>query len=252
MKVDMAAIVDAMSNGGDPDVDWFVDLETGEVQIAIGGAERASLAPGVARRRYAPVPAIDAKQDHAIMARFAEQVADRSIRDRLSEALDGKSAFAGFRAVVSQYPDLQRAWIEAKRRAYTDLVTEWLAEHGVDARYDRESGAERASIEPGAESRPPVGLVALLLLGAPGGKTELIEGRVERRFVAGSPAEARAVFEAVARDLCTCYGIPWRGQLVDGRDRFELEGVDLRLQGPRVHLSVRVSPALWRAFRAGS
>jgi len=124
----------------------------------------------------------------------------------------------------------------------------WLAELGVEPRYElRPLEPPPAATRPGP-GRPTVGLLDLLLLGAPDGKTELIDGRVLRTLVAPSPSEARAVFKQVARELCAFHGLAWRKRFVEGTSRFDVERAHLSVADRTVDLEIEVSTALWRAF----
>ena len=100
-------------------------------------------------------------------------------------------------------------------------------------------------------ARPRVGLLDLLLLGAPDGKTELLEGCVPRVIITRSVSDARKVFKDVARDIYESQGAGWRKRLVEGKDTVEVERFHLSVDGTRVTLSVKVPRALWDAFGAG-
>jgi hypothetical protein len=93
-------------------------------------------------------------------------------------------------------------------------------------------------------------LIGLLLLGAPEGKTELIEGRVLRAVAASQPDEARRWFAALAREACTAADVPWSPTLIDGRDQVDIDRLHLhlRLHGVWVELEVDVSRATWERF----
>lgn len=95
---------------------------------------------------------------------------------------------------------------------------------------------------------PGITLVDLLVLGAPGGKTELLGGVVHRVFVAKSPEDARRCFESLAREVCLAAALPWQEELVEGRDSFERGRLSLVVTGPTIELGVRVSYEVWTAF----
>jgi hypothetical protein len=91
-------------------------------------------------------------------------------------------------------------------------------------------------------------LIDLLLLGAPEGKTELIEGRVLRAVAASDPDDARRWFAALAREACAAAGVPWSPTLIDGRDKVDIDRLHLRVDGVWVELEVDVSRATWERF----
>jgi hypothetical protein len=105
---------------------------------------------------------------------------------------------------------------------------------------------------PRAEQRAPappkIGLLDMLLLGAPDGKSELIDGRVLRVITLANSSEARGVFKQLARELCAFFGVEWRNRFIEGKSVFEIERAHLRINGKGVELSIEVPPNVWRSF----
>src|SRR5262249_24140234 len=94
-------------------------------------------------------------------------------------------------------------------------------------------------------------LTDLLLLGAPEGKTEIIDGRVHRVFVAADAGQARRAFADVARELTEQVGIGWRKRFVEGRDDYQMGAGTLRVEGNVVTLEVEVWREVWEQFLRG-
>jgi hypothetical protein len=91
-------------------------------------------------------------------------------------------------------------------------------------------------------------LLDLLLLGAPSGKTELIDGQVLRQLWARTPAEARSLFESLSRQICAYHHFEWNERHVEGRTSFDLGRMHLSVEDTCVDLWVDASIGAWRMF----
>jgi hypothetical protein len=97
-------------------------------------------------------------------------------------------------------------------------------------------------------SELPLELLDLLLLGAPRGKTELIDGQVLRQVWARTPAEARGLFESLARQICAYHHFDWNERHVEGRTSFDLGRMHLSVADTCIELWVDVAVSAWRVF----
>jgi hypothetical protein len=97
-------------------------------------------------------------------------------------------------------------------------------------------------------TEPYIELLDLLLLGAPGGKTELLDGQVLRELWARTPAEARSLFESLSRQVCAYHHFEWSERHVEGRSSFDLGRMHLSVDDTRVELWVDVPIGAWRVF----
>jgi hypothetical protein len=97
-------------------------------------------------------------------------------------------------------------------------------------------------------SETSIELLDLLLLGAPRGKTELIDGQVLRQLWARTPAEARSLFENLSRQVCAYHHFEWNERHVEGRTSFDLGRMHLSVDDTCVELWVDVSIGAWRMF----
>ncbi len=88
----------------------------------------------------------------------------------------------------------------------------------------------------------------VLLLGAPDGKTEMIDGRVSRVFVAKDAVQARAVFVSLAGEVDAAAGGSGEPKLEPDVSRFAAGRFQLELREVAVWLYCRVSRALWDEF----
>ena len=138
-------------------------------------------------------------------------------------------------------PDVPAA-LQHRRDHLLSRALTWLATLGIEPQYEL-----RRPAAPVGQAR--VGLFDMLLLGAPDGKTELINGRVRRHFVATSPEQAHKLFTRLSRGIAEHSGQPGRHPSLEDTNTFELDRCRLTLSGREVELSIAVSPAIWQSFR---
>jgi len=249
LRLDMAALIDAMTMS--TDVPWtsFLDLQEGTV-IDSGvreddddeGVSELALDP----ERYAEIPRLESREEYEIMAAFAASIDDDELRERLDDALQGKGAFSRFRRVVDRDAELREGWYAFKENELIRVARRWLAALEIEPHYELPRHEKPVVSAP--VPAPKVGLFELLLLGAPDGKTELLEGRVLRQIRAKTSAEARVIFTRVARDLCRYFDVPWRKRLVEGTSRFDLELAHLAVEDELVTLGIDVPIVIWKVF----
>jgi hypothetical protein len=249
--VPMDEIVDALDSHGESPT-FYLDTQTGQVELSLDPIETPSSALDPAHTRHAQIPRRDAGDEHRLMQRFVSTVEDDGLRVALEQTLSGKGALRSFREVLQRHPDLSAQWEQHRRDQLVQEAIAWLAQIGIEPQYELRPLPARHPIgrsgqRPG-EPRP--GLFDLLLLGAPEGKTELIDGRVRRVFQATDPEQAARVFARLARELCEHHAHPWRRPLGEA-DRFELDRCRLVRSGRQVELSIAVPAAIWQLFSAG-
>jgi hypothetical protein len=256
IRVQMGDILDAMTAAEDPAL-YFLDLEKGTVMVvasddaaADGEDDEAFQLIDDNPNRYAEIPRVEGRDEYDWMADFADSVDEEDIRDRLAVALRGKGSFGRFRDVVFQYSDLKQQWLAFKQQRLADEAKEWLEGLEIEPVY------ELRPIEgpPPVEAKPAavkLGLLDVLLLGAPDGKTERIDGRVLRQVNLRTPSAARGVFKTVARELCAFYGMAWRNRFVEGKNELSIERAHIAIVGNSVVVSIVVTDATWKAFASG-
>ena len=261
LTVDMNAILDAMTGSEVDSVRWFLDLETGEVQMHLSDDLQAGLDEEETEvdrlieenpERYEDIPKYAGHEEYKLMCRFAESVDEDDIRERLDLALQGKGAFGRFRDVVFRYPDLKAKWFAARQEALLKEALDWLDSLDIEPVYD----LRRITPEPAGppaqhpSGGPKIGLLDMLLLGAPEGKTELLNGQVLRQLNAHTPSEARALFKHLAREICEYSGVAWRKRFIENTSTFKMERAHLEMEGTSVRLRIEVPPEIWDAFQA--
>lgn len=129
----------------------------------------------------------------------------------------------------------------ADRPALLAAALAWLATLDVEPAYELRSPT-------GREDGSPVGLIDLMVLGAPAEGPRLVDGRAVRMVDAASPGQARQLFVGVAADLCAHYRLRWDPEALVGKDRVEIGGARLTLHGRRVELWIEVGLAARRLF----
>jgi hypothetical protein len=249
LRVDMDEILDAMTSP--PETMWLLDLETGQVEFAgTEGEPPPDEEDGESARddpRYTRIPGVESGAEYALMREFAEAVDEEDVRRQLEIALAGRGAFRRFRDVVCRYPDLEGAWLGQRRDFLLSEARQWFESLEIEPVYELRpiEGTPTPAPQP---AKRRIGFLDLLLLGAPEGKTELLEGRVYRLHVAPTESEARGVFRHLARELTEWHGIAWRKRFIEGRDTYEVDRYHLRVDGARVELWIDVPRWLWQAF----
>jgi hypothetical protein len=249
-------LLDAMTPIPEDPFTHYLHLDTGEIVALASPDHEAEIESDDEESkllenpdRFEEIPRVDTSEEYDFMVRFAEAVDERDIREKLELALSGRGAFGRFRDVVSRYADLSSAWEAFRQRELVEIARRWLISIGVEA----ELTFRAPERPPDAPARPDtrkvvIGLRELLLLGAPDGKTELIDGQVTRMVRAPSPSEARHIFKSVARELYESEGIAWRNRFIEGRNSVDLHAYHLSVEGAVVTLEVEVDPQLWRKF----
>jgi hypothetical protein len=129
-------------------------------------------------------------------------------------------------------------WFAFQREALMEEARRWLASFDIEPLYEPRSAQARPVTE--VPAPPKIGLLDLVLFGAPDGKTELLEGRVLRQIHAPTPSEVRSIFRRLACELCWFFDQPWRRRCVEGRSAFDLERAHLVVDGDVVQFRVEV------------
>lgn len=252
LRLDMTALIEAMTIPDDVPFTSCLDLQEGTVvesgwQNMDQDEDEEDTGPTLDPDRYAEIPRLESRDTYAIMAAFAAS-RDDDLRETLDDALQGKGAFSRFRRVIDRDRALRDAWYAFQEDELVRIARDWLAGLEIEPIFELRHRTNPAATTPAAAPTPKLGLLELVLLGAPEGKTELLEGQVLRQIHAATPGEARAIFERVARDLCRYFDVPWRKHLVEGTARFDLAVAHLTVAARVVSLSIDVSIAVWKRF----
>lgn len=253
--IDANELFEGMTGGDDSRM--LLDLETGETILVFASDDHETWGEEIDRlhqdpQRYREVEPIESRHQYDWMVDFASALHDApDIARQLEVALDGRGAFGRFRNVLAGHPDLQEHWYAWRAERLLKHATGWLRSEGIDHPLStpRElSSSTRRKSTPSAD--PEIGLIHVLLLGAPDGKTELLGGTVLRTITADSNKKAEQLLHRLVRHACILGGIDYRRSLVDGRDQVTVGDLCLSRHGLVIEVSVAVPRAVWDAFHA--
>lgn len=119
-----------------PEMQHFLDLQTGEVLLLIEDAvddeeERERLEDEPERfLRIDPVPSYIGFE---IMSDFVETLSEGELQRQLDRALRKSRPFRRFKDVLYDYPAAQEDWYRFHEQAFIKIIQEWLEENGVEA-----------------------------------------------------------------------------------------------------------------------
>lgn len=139
LPVRVCDLVDALDEPMDGMNRWFLDLQTGALEIVPcepPGLE-GTLDPGTFDdvldhpERWRQVPPLPARMRQDVRERFADGVTDPQHRRLLLDALEGPAAFREFARVLRQHRTLDDAWSRHRELALRDAAIEWLGRQGI-------------------------------------------------------------------------------------------------------------------------
>lgn len=255
LKVDMGEIVDAMRSASDG-VTYYLNRKTGAVNYRVELDDFGMDDAGdrdtdfFDETTWIEIPALSSREGYNLMASFAETIDEPNIRPLLDTALDGRGAFRRFRDVVERYPDVEARWRSFEQEHLEGEAIDWLQSLDIEPEYTLPS-IPIPELRAAVKARDTLGLIDLLIFGAPDGKTEVIEGKVTRVYLAGSESEARKCFKDLAREICGVCGVEWRKRFIQGLSTFEMDRYELSVEGARVELLIDVHSSVTKRFYRG-
>jgi hypothetical protein len=108
------------------------------------------------------------------MAVFAETVKSKSLREKLSLALDGKGAFRRFRSVLNDHPDELERWYKFKDDWMREEAIQWLITNGIESVQVISGYFNDDGTEINADLVPKPGLCLTCKKDNAGGKEEIL------------------------------------------------------------------------------
>ncbi len=118
-------LIDAVESGDEEEIE---DLPEWELEM-IDTAKSVLADEG---GRFVEIPRRSSRKGYNLMVEFAESVANKHLREKLSVALDGKGAFGRFKSVLGDYPDELEWWYAFNGRAMRQEVVDWLHSIGIE------------------------------------------------------------------------------------------------------------------------
>src|SRR4051794_19806972 len=110
VPVDWEALEDAFENNA-PEVHSYLHLGTGEVIRVVDGIAdpemhaRIAVDPG-----YLRVDPVSSREQYRWMERFILMLEEGDLRDKLTQAIDGKGAFRRFKDVLMTFASERERW----------------------------------------------------------------------------------------------------------------------------------------------
>lgn len=135
LKIDLEDLCLAMENSS-YDLDYYLDLETGEVIFISDYMDDANLEELKGRidenpDRYEPIPKAESSEDYDDMVDFISTVEDEHLVELLEVAIDGKGAFRRFKDVLARYPEEKERWYRFKNERMKERAISWLEAIGI-------------------------------------------------------------------------------------------------------------------------
>ncbi len=135
LKIDLEELCLAMENNS-YDLDYYLDLETGEVIFISDYMDDANLEELKDRidenpDRYETIPIADCFEDYDDMVDFISTVEDEHLVELLEIAIDGKGAFRRFKDVLARYPEEKERWYRFKNERMKKRAISWLEAIGI-------------------------------------------------------------------------------------------------------------------------
>ena len=169
VAVDLDELAGAFENGF-PDLSFYLDVESGEVAMVSDDTRReleeiyeeldngedlddARVREAIRQRdvpdwirdaleeadrvergfgtRYVQVPRDETHEAYRDMEDFILTVGDERLRERLSDAIDGRGAFGRFKRVLSAYDNERERWFAFKDARLRERIVAWLADERI-------------------------------------------------------------------------------------------------------------------------
>jgi len=132
VPVDWEALEDAFENNA-PEVHSYLQLSTGEVLRVVDGIAdpemhaRISADPG-----YLRVDPVSSREQYRWMERFIQMLEEPGeLRDKLTQAIDGKGAFRRFKDVLMTHAPERERWFAFRSERLRVFMEAWLGAHAL-------------------------------------------------------------------------------------------------------------------------
>lgn len=131
VPVDWEALEDAFENNA-PEVHSYLHLVTGEVLRVVDGiADPEMHARIAADSNYLRVDPVSSREQYRWMERFILMLEEGELRDRLSQAIDGKGAFRRFKDVLMTFASERERWFAFRSERLRVFMEAWLSAHAL-------------------------------------------------------------------------------------------------------------------------
>lgn len=132
VPVDWEALEDAFENNA-PEVHSYLHLGTGEVLRVVDGIADPEMHSRIASDgTYLRIEPVSSREQYRWMERFIPMVDDPELRDRLTQAIDGKGAFRRFKDVLMSFGPERERWFAFRSERLRVFMEAWLAAHALN------------------------------------------------------------------------------------------------------------------------
>ena len=133
MPVDWEALEDAFENNA-PEVHSYLHLTTGEVLRVVDGVADPQMHVRIASDgNYLRIDPVSSREQYRWMERFIPLVEDTDLREKLTQAIDGKGAFRRFKDVLMSFGDEREQWFTFRSERLRTFMEAWLGAHAIKA-----------------------------------------------------------------------------------------------------------------------
>jgi hypothetical protein len=133
VPVDWEALEDAFENNA-PEVHSYLHLTTGEVLRVVDGVADPQMHVRIASDgNYLRIDPVSSREQYRWMERFIPLAEDGELRDKLTQAIDGKGAFRRFKDVLMSFGDEREKWFTFRSERLRTFMEAWLGAHAIKA-----------------------------------------------------------------------------------------------------------------------
>jgi hypothetical protein len=133
VPVDWEALEDAFENNA-PEVHSYLHLTTGEVLRVVDGVADPQMHVRIASDgNYLRIDPVSSREQYRWMERFIPLAEDSDLRDKLTQAIDGKGAFRRFKDVLMSFGEEREKWFTFRSERLRTFMEAWLGAHAIKA-----------------------------------------------------------------------------------------------------------------------
>jgi hypothetical protein len=126
VPVDWEALEDAFENNA-PEVHSYLHLTTGEVLRVVDGVADPQMHVRIASdANYLRIDPVSSREQYRWMERFIPLAEDNDLREKLTQAIDGKGAFRRFKDVLMSFGDEREKWFTFRSERLRTFMEAWL------------------------------------------------------------------------------------------------------------------------------
>ncbi len=131
VPIDWESLEDAFENNA-PEVHSYLHLTTGEVLRVVDGVADPQMHVRIASDgNYLRVDPVSSREQYRWMERFIPLVEDLELKDKLTQAIDGKGAFRRFKDVLMSYAAEREKWFTFRSERLRTFMEAWLGAHAI-------------------------------------------------------------------------------------------------------------------------